>query len=67
MEWIIENADTLLLIVTSTITVASLIATLTPTDKDDKIIKAVGKVINALALNVGKAKPAKPEGKEPAQ
>ena len=43
MDWIVSNWDTVLLIVTSIVTLASLIVKLTPTPKDDAIL---AKIIN---------------------
>ena len=43
-------------VLTAVVTVASIIASLTPTPKDDKIVGKCYKVIDALALNIGKAK-----------
>lgn len=43
------------------ITVASIITALTPTPKDDNILRMVRNIIAAVALNVGKAKQSDPE------
>ena len=56
MTWILENKEALIGIVTSVIAVASAIAALTPTPKDDTIVGKIYKVVDLLALNVGKAK-----------
>lgn len=56
MTWIIENWDAVLATVTAVIAAASAVAALTPTPKDDAIIAKLYKVIDVLALNVGKAK-----------
>ena len=42
--------------VTLVVTVASMIAAATPTPRDDKFISIVYKLIDLLAINVGKAK-----------
>ena len=60
MTWILENKEALIGILTSVVPVASAIAALTPTPKDDTIVGKVYKVVDLLALNVGKAKD-KPE------
>jgi|TARA_B100001559_G_C16234332_1_gene499324 hypothetical protein len=60
MTWILENKEALIGILTSVVAVASAIAALTPTPKDDTIVGKVYKVVDLLALNVGKAKD-KPE------
>ena len=51
MEWLIENWDKILLALTSIVTGASIIARLTPTKKDDKVIEAIMKLINVIAIN----------------
>ncbi len=56
MSWIIENKDALIGIITGVVALASAIAALTPTPKDDGWVKKAYKVIDLLALNVGKAK-----------
>ena len=56
INWISENHIALLSIVTGAVTVASLIASLTPTPKDDTIVAKLYKYVDLLALNVGKAK-----------
>lgn len=56
MEYVQSNWDGILLILTSAVAFASAVAALTPTPKDDGIIKKVYKLLDALALNVGKAK-----------
>ena len=38
------------------VTIASLIAALTPTPKDDNFFKKVYSILDLLALNIGKAK-----------
>ena len=44
------------LIISVVVTVASAIAALTPTPKDDKWIGKLYKIIDVFALNIGKAK-----------
>lgn len=56
MAFIIEHADELLAIVTAAVTLASLIAALTPSPKDDGIIAKLRKLVDLVALNVGNAK-----------
>jgi len=56
IEYITENVDSLLQIAASVIAVASLVATLTPNESDNKWVSRVSSVISWLALNVGKAK-----------
>jgi hypothetical protein len=44
------------LIISVVVTVASAIAAITPTPKDDKWIGKLYKIIDVFALNIGKAK-----------
>ena len=46
----------ILLYVTAAVTICSAIAAVTPTPKDDAAVAWVYKVIDAIALNLGKAK-----------
>jgi|TARA_R100000482_G_scaffold56309_1_gene20186 hypothetical protein len=56
MEYIQQNWEGLLLILTSAVALASAIAAVTPTPKDDSLVKKAYKFIDLLAINVGKAK-----------
>ena len=56
MSWILENKEALIGILTGVVALASAIAALTPTPKDDTIVGKIYKVVDMLALNVGKAK-----------
>tara|TARA_A100001201_G_scaffold135583_1_gene123977 strand:+ start:1178 stop:1357 length:180 start_codon:yes stop_codon:yes gene_type:complete len=56
IEYITENAEELLQIAASVIAVASLVATMTPNESDNKWVRRISGVISWLALNVGKAK-----------
>lgn len=56
IKWLIEHVDTVLGILTGVVTVASLIATLTPNDSDNVIVAKASKVVSWLALNIGRAK-----------
>jgi len=56
MEYIRENWESIAAIISGIIATASAIAAMTPTPKDDGIIKKVYKLVDLLALNVGKAK-----------
>jgi hypothetical protein len=51
MEWLIANWDTILLGVTGIISGASIIAKLTPTETDDKILAKILRFIDFLAIN----------------
>lgn len=56
VNYILENSDQLISVATAVVTAASAICAMTPTPKDDSIVAKVYKVIEWLALNVGKAK-----------
>ena len=56
IEYITENKEQLFGVITAVIAAASAIAALTPTPKDDGLIKKIYKVIDFLALNVFNAK-----------
>lgn len=49
--WIQANAKDLLLILTSTVTIASVIVKLTPTQKDDAILAKIMPWLEKIALN----------------
>ena len=51
MLWILANWDTLLLIVSGVISVASVIAKLTPSEVDNNVIGYILKFIDMIALN----------------
>jgi len=56
LNWVLAHKSDLVAILTGIVSVASAIAALTPTPKDDGIVKKVYGVVDMLALNVGKAK-----------
>ena len=56
IKWLIENKETVLGILTGVVTVASLIATMTPNDSDNAFVAKASKVVSWLALNIGKAR-----------
>ena len=56
ITYIIENKEELIAIATAVVTAASLISAMTPNKADNKITGIALKLINWLALNVGKAK-----------
>jgi len=56
IQYITENKEEILQIVASVIAVASLIATMTPNESDNKWVSRISAVVSWLALNVGKAK-----------
>ena len=56
IQYIIENSEQLLQIAASVIAVASLIATMTPNESDNKWGSRASKIVSWLALNVGRAR-----------
>lgn len=56
MQYIQENWEAITAILTGIIATASAVAALTPTPKDDGIVKKLYKLVDLLAINVGKAK-----------
>jgi len=56
IQYLTENKEELLQIVASVIAVASLIATMTPNESDNKWVNRISSIVSWLALNVGKAK-----------
>ena len=56
LNWIITNASDLIGVATTIVAAASAVAALTPTPKDDTWVAKIYKVVDWLALNVGKAK-----------
>lgn len=63
INWITDNGDTVWGIVSGVIAVAAMVATLTPTPKDDTAVSQLKKLLDILAMNIGHAKNAKPEDK----
>ena len=56
MQWIITNLDTIALIVTGIISVASMIAKITPNETDNKYVAIAQRGIDMLAMTTGKTK-----------
>ena len=56
MNYILEHAGELFAILTSVIGTASLIAALTPTPKDDGVLKKIKSLLDILGANVFNAK-----------
>ena len=56
IQYLNENSEQILQIAASVIAVASLIATMTPNESDNKWVNRASKIVSWLALNVGKAK-----------
>tara|TARA_B100001094_G_scaffold23284_1_gene19705 strand:+ start:2711 stop:2893 length:183 start_codon:yes stop_codon:yes gene_type:complete len=57
ITYIIENKEQLITLTTAVVTAASLVSALTPNKADNKITAILLKLVNWLAINVGKAKP----------
>ena len=55
-KWVLDNKDTVIQLLTGAVTVASLVATLTPNNSDNAWVARVNKVVSWVALNIGKAK-----------
>ena len=51
MEWIIANWESVVAIITGIVTVASIIAKITPTETDDKVVGFLLKFVDLLAIN----------------
>jgi len=56
LKYVQENWEEILAILTGAVALASAIAAMTPTPKDDGIVKKLYKLVDLLAINVGKAK-----------
>ena len=56
IKFVVDNLEAILGAATAVVAAASALAALTPTPKDDGIVKALYKVVDFLALNIGKAK-----------
>jgi len=56
LNYILENRDSLISIATAVVAAASAICALTPTPKDDGIVRKLYLILEWAALNVGKAK-----------
>jgi hypothetical protein len=56
ISYLVSNVDSILLTVSAIVAAASAVAALTPTPSDDAFVAKAYKVIDWLALNIGKAK-----------
>jgi hypothetical protein len=56
INYILENRDSLISAATAIVAAASAICALTPTPKDDGIVRKLYVILQWAALNVGKAK-----------
>lgn len=50
MDWLMENWQTVLLVVTSAVTLASVIVKLTPTPKDDAALASIINFLKVIGL-----------------
>ena len=65
ITWLQTHFDQLLVVLTSIVTAASVIAAITPTPADDTAVGKLYKIIDTLALNFGRAKDLPAEPAEP--
>ena len=56
ISYLVANVDSILFAVSAVVAAASAVAAITPTPKDDSIVAKAYKVLDWVALNVGKAK-----------
>lgn len=56
IAYLVSNVDSIVAALTAVVAAASAIAALTPTPTDDSIAAKAYKVVDWLALNIGKAK-----------
>ena len=56
ISYLVSNVDNIVAALTAIVAAASAVAALTPTPKDDSIVAKAYKVLDWVALNVGKAK-----------
>tara|TARA_R110002050_G_scaffold175787_1_gene308650 strand:+ start:728 stop:916 length:189 start_codon:yes stop_codon:yes gene_type:complete len=56
ISYLVSNVDSILFAVSAVVAASSAVAALTPTPKDDSIVAKAYKVLDWVALNVGKAK-----------
>lgn len=56
MNYVVENWQTLVELALQIVGAAAIVATLTPTDADNKVVALVSKLVHALGANFGKAK-----------
>ena len=56
ITYLVSNVDSIVAALTAIVAAASAVAALTPTPKDDSLVAKAYKIVDWLALNVGKAK-----------
>lgn len=54
MDFITNNIEDIIAILTSVVTIASIVANKTNTDSDNKVVAVISKIVNYLALNFKK-------------
>lgn len=56
ITYLLANAESIIVALTAIVAAASAVAALTPTPSDDSFVAKAYKIVDWLALNVGKAK-----------
>tara|TARA_B100001059_G_C17688395_1_gene503594 strand:+ start:686 stop:874 length:189 start_codon:yes stop_codon:yes gene_type:complete len=56
IAYLVSNVDSILAALTAIVAAASAVAALTPTPTDDSLVAKAYKIVDWLALNIGKAK-----------
>jgi len=56
ITYLLANAESIIAALTAIVAAASAVAALTPTPSDDSFVAKAYKIVDWLALNVGKAK-----------
>ena len=56
ITYLVSNADNIIAALTAIVAAASAVAALTPTPTDDSLVAKAYKIVDWLALNIGKAK-----------
>jgi hypothetical protein len=56
IAYLVSNVDSIVAALTAIVAAASAIAALTPTPTDDSLVAKAYKIVDWLALNIGKAK-----------
>ena len=56
INWVMENWEQVLMVVSSIVGGFSVLATMTPNSADNKVVDMVMRIVNFLGANVGKAK-----------
>jgi hypothetical protein len=56
IAYLLENKEALIQILTGVVTIASIIATMTPNDSDNAFVAKLNTLVSWLALNIGHGK-----------